>query len=138
VLSGNNAIKANEYINETVLGVEAIRQASQLEKVLQLYRKKLSPTALQDSLASIKKNQASFYKNYDAATDQRVFDTLMPFYMAQSDQIVAPYMKRLKYYAGNNFTSWSNSLFKTGITVSEAKMNQLLDAANPADSSAIK
>lgn len=138
VLSSNNAIKANEYINETVLGVEAIKQAGQLEKVLDLYRKKLSPVALTDSLAKIKRAQAAFYKNYDAGTDQRVFDTLIPFYMAQSNEVVAPAMKQLKYYAGNNYTSWSNSLFKNSITVSEAKMTHLLDAADPADSTAIK
>ncbi len=138
VLKSNQVVTANEYVNEAILGVEAISQAAQLKRILKLYRASLSPEVLQDSLALVKKAMTSFYKNYDPATDQRVFDTLVPFYMEQDPNVVAPALKKLKYNAGNNYTSWSNSVFKNSMIVHPEKMNKLLDDASPADSSSIK
>src|SRR5690606_19731247 len=75
VLKSNKALITREFINETVLGVEAIKQASVLDQVVNLYRSGLAQKTIKDSLKAMSKKQESFYKNYDAATDQQVFDT---------------------------------------------------------------
>lgn len=134
VAGSDNALIANEYTRETVMGVEAVQQSAYLAKVLALYRSRISDAALADSLQKLKTAAAGFYKNYDAATDQKVFHALMPLYMQQGEQVVAPAMKKLFYNAGNNFSSWSNSVYRSGMAADQAKLDQLFDHAQRSDS----
>jgi hypothetical protein len=138
VAGSDNALIASEYHRETVMGVEAIQQSANLKKVLDLYRKGISGPALQDSLSKIKAGMAGFYKNYHPATDHQVFNALIPLYMEQGDQVVAPKMKSLMYNSGNNFRSWGNNVFNNSIVANQDKMYALLDNAHPADSVQIK
>src|SRR5690606_5548188 len=109
-----------------------------LDQVVNLYRRGLAQKTIKDSLKAMSKKQESFYKNYDAATDQQVFDTLIPFYMAQEVDLVVPALKKIKYNAGYNYTSWSNSVFKNSITADAQKMKLLLNSSKPADTLSIK
>ncbi len=138
VLGSDNALIASEYTRETVLGIEAISQASYLAKVLGLYRSNAGAAEVQDSLSKIRTALEGFYKNYDAATDQKVFDVLMPLYMQQGEQVVAPQMKSLMLNSGNNYASWSKNIYNHAYTASPDRVFQLLDRANRADSTAIK
>ncbi len=138
VLGSDNALIASEYTRETVLGVEAIAQAAYLSKVLTLYRSGKGTAETEDSLSKMKTALEAFYKNYDAATDQKVFDALMPLYMQQGDQVVAPQMKSLLKNSGNNYVSWSKNVYNNAYTANPERMLQLLERANPADTTAIK
>jgi len=138
VNGSDNALIASEYTRETVMGVEAIQQSAQLAKVLQLYRSRLSDAALSDSLQRIKKAMDGFYKNYDAATDHKVFAALIPLYMQQGAQVVAPGMQSLLYENGNNYVSWGRNVFHNSITVSQERLNKLLDNARRSDSVLIR
>ncbi|WP_181358363.1 S46 family peptidase [Taibaiella chishuiensis] len=138
VLGSDNALIASEYTRETVLGVEAIAQAAQLNKVLALYRSGPVTAAVQDSLSKIRTALETFYKDYDAATDQKVFDVLMPLYMQQGEQVVAPQMKSLMTNSGNNYASWSKNIYNHAYTASPELVFQLLDRASRADTTAIK
>lgn len=138
VNGSDNAIAATEYIKETVLGVEAIDQSAQLAKVLGLYRSSLAPEKISDSLQKIKMALKGFYKNYDATTDHQVFNALIPLYMEQGSQVVAPKMRDLMYNSGNNTTSWGNNVFSNSLIVSQDKMYTLLDNAQRGDSMLIK
>ncbi|MFT4062521.1 MAG: S46 family peptidase [Edaphocola sp.] len=134
----DNALATLEYTRETVLGVEAIAQAAQIDKLLLLYRKGLGGPALADSLAALRKTANGYFKNYDALTDRKVFDTLMPLYFDQADMTVAPEMKQLFTRNGSNFKSWAANIFNTGYTTDAARMNALLQNAQPSDTAAIK
>lgn len=138
VAGSDNALIASEYTRETVLGVEAIQQSAYLNKILGLYRAKVSGIALKDSLAKIKTAVAAFYKDYDKETDHKVFNALLPLYMEQGDQVVAPKMKSLMYNSGNNFESWGNNVFNNSIVANQDKMEALLDNASSSDSAQIK
>lgn len=138
VAGSDNALIASEYTRETVLGVEAIQQSAYLNKILGLYRAKVSGVALQDSLAKIRTALAGFYKDYDKETDGKVFNALLPLYMEQGDQVVAPKMKGLMYNSGNNFASWGRNVFNNSIVANQDKMNSLLDNAQASDSVKIK
>ncbi len=138
VSGSDNALIASEYTRETVLGVEAIQQSAYLDKVLRLYRSKLSAEALADSLQKIKTAANGFYKNYDAATDHKVFDALMPIYMQQGAQVVAPKMKTLMYNSGNNINSWGKNIFNNSMAVHQDRLNALLDRGQRSDSMLIK
>jgi hypothetical protein len=138
VLGSDNALIASEYTKETVLGVEAIAQASYLDKTLKLYRSDMGAAEIQDSLSKMRTALELFYKNYDAATDQKVFDALMPLYMQQGEQVVAPQMKSLLLNSGNNYVSWSKNIYNHAYTANPERMLQLLDRADRSDSTAIK
>ncbi|WP_118975854.1 S46 family peptidase [Taibaiella koreensis] len=138
VSGSDNALIASEYTKETVLGVEAIQQAANLAKVLTFYRTALPADILSDSLLAIRKKMDEFYKDYDAATDHKVFDALMPLYLMQGDQVVAPRMKTLMYNSGNNPVSWGKNIFSNSIVISQDRMNELLDRAQRGDTALIK
>lgn len=134
ISGSDNALIASEYTRETVLGVEVVQQSAWLQKVMNLYRSNISATELSDTLQKMKAQIAPFYKNYDLATDHKVFEALMPLYMAQGAQVVAPKMKSVFYNSGNNITSWGNNVFSHSIATNMDKMNQLLDNAQKGDS----
>lgn len=138
VNGSDNALIASEYTRETVLGVEAIQQSSVLGRVLTIYRSSLPADVVTDSLQRIKKNLPEFYRNYDAATDHKVFDALIPLYMKQGEQVVAPRMKTLMYNSGNNTVSWGKNVFGNSIAISEEQMTSLLDRAQRGDTALIK
>jgi len=139
VISGSdNALIASEYTRETVLGIELIQQSAFLQKVMNLYRSDMPAVALADSLQKMKAAVNAFYKNYDAATDHKVFNVLMPLYMQQGSQVVAPKMPGIFYNSGNNFTSWGNNVFSHSIALSQDGVNRILDNANRNDSTEIK
>lgn len=138
ISGSDNALIASEYTKETVLGIEAIQQSAYLQKVMNLYRTNISSAALADSLQKMKVAVNGFYKNYDLATDHKVFEALMPLYMQQGVQVVAPKMQGIFYNAGNNYTSWGNSVFRNSIAIKKDEMNRILDNANRNDSTEIK
>lgn len=134
----DNTLIATEYTKETVLGVELIQQSSILDKAMGFYRAHLPQGVLVDSLQLLKKPAIGFYKNYDARTDHQVFDALIPLYMDQGEQVVAPKMKSLLYNSGSNIKSWGNNVFANSIALDQDKLIGILDHADPADSVLIK
>jgi hypothetical protein len=139
VNSSDNALIATEYTRETVLAIEAIQQAGALHKALTYMRdNKLGENALTDSLKAIKKTLSGFYKNYDAATDRKVFMELMPMYMVQENNVVPPQMKKIFYNAGNNYNSWAANIYGQSLVTNATQMYAFLDAASRKDSTVIK
>jgi hypothetical protein len=138
VNSSSKNIAAAEYTNETVNAIELINQSQVLERILNIYRAGINGAALADTLKKLKPNAQKFYKNYDAHTDSKVFESLMPFYMQQGEGVVAPTMKTLLYNAGNNYDTWRKSVYNNSICVNENAFYTLLDHAQPSDSIAIK
>jgi len=139
VNGSDDALIASEYIRESVMGVEIVQQAGTLQKVLNLYRdRSLSDIALKDSLKKIKTIAGNFYKNYDAVTDRKVFQELIPLYMAQEGNAVPPQLRKIYYNAGNNYNSWAGNVYNRSIVADAGKMDRLLDNASRADSTLIK
>lgn len=133
-----NALKATEYIRETVMGVEAVSESKILYQLLHLYRKNAAPAEMQKFFEQSKKQLSSFYKNYDIETDKKVFLALMPIYMNQNDLIVAPELKKVRYDGGNNFKYWADFVFQEAAVINEDKMDDYLENINPADTLNIK
>ncbi len=137
IKGSDNALVASEYTKETVLGVEVVQQSAWLQKAMDLYRSNVSNPALADSLQKLKPKFAGFYKNYDAATDHKVFNVLMPLYMQQEGMVVAPKMKNVMYNSGDNVTSWGNNVFSHSIALNQDEMNKIFDNADKSDSTKI-
>lgn len=111
VESNNTFLRAAESTNETVLGIEIIRQAGTLQRVLDIHRKGITGSALTDTLAKLKKSQDGFYKNYDPELDKTLFAELMPFYYMQPGLAVPDKIKTLYAENGKNFEKWANNVY---------------------------
>lgn len=119
------ALRAEEYIREGALGVELIAQGAAMEKLLQAWRKNN-----QDELKKLHDSWIGFYKNYDAATDEKLFAALMPIFMQEVPQYVpAEFLFGLRANNGD-YSRWARHVFSTSSFSSEARFNALLAAAD--------
>ena len=132
-IAADNLIKQNEYINEAVLAVELIQQASVLDKMLNLYRSRIRGQALQDTLQKIANATAGFYKNYDAPTDKKVFTVLMPLYFEKCSTCVPPTFSQQYSEQGSNYETWANYVFRSMATAQD-NLKNLAASASPDDS----
>lgn len=134
----NNRLRADEYIRETVWGVEALTQTRILQQVLDIYRADLDEGKRADTLRQLLNGATGFYKNYDAATDQKVFEALMPVYLNQTKEIVPYTLKaRLEKYAGN-YSYWAEAVFSNSIVPDARQMTLLLSRSDASDTNRIK
>lgn len=134
----NNKLRATEYIRETLWGVEALDQAKVLQKVLDIYRSDVDDIRKTDSLKRLQKDLVKFYKNYDAALDQKVFEALLPIYLNQTQEIVPYNLKtQLEKYAGN-YNYWAAAVYSNSMIPDARQMTLLLSHSNASDTNRIK
>ncbi|HTO16018.1 MAG TPA: S46 family peptidase [Edaphocola sp.] len=111
VEANNTYLRAHESTNETVLAIEIISKAAELQRIIDIHRKGISGKALTDTLQKLKKGMEGFYKNYEPALDKKLFSVLMPFYYMQPGITVPDGIKRMFAENGKNFDKWGNSVF---------------------------
>jgi hypothetical protein len=138
VESNNAYLRAIESTNETVLGIELIRQASVLQRIVDIHRAKVVGQNLNDTLAKLKKAHDGFYKNYEPEVDKKLFTTLMPFYMMQPGLAVPNTMQQLFAANGNNFDKWAENVFSKSVLTVKGLANEYFDDAKAKDTFAIK
>lgn len=135
--AADNLIKADAYINYGVYGIELVQYGSVLDNMLPLFRAHLSAAALQDTLNKIVTGMHGFYKNYDAATDEKVFTALMPAFFSGAQDWVPLYYSNQYQLNDNDFAAWAQSVYKTSILASESKMQEFVKNATASDSNII-
>ena len=138
VENNNTYLRAIESTNETVLGIELIRQASVLQRIIDIHRAKVSGQTLSDTLEKLKKSQDGFYKNYVPEVDKQLFTTLMPFYMMQPGIAVPNAMQQLMTANGNNFDKWSENVYSKSVLAVKGLANEYYDEPKASDTFAIK
>ena len=130
----NEKLRADEYIKETVLGIELIQQGAILDKMLQCFRTNISDSKLQDTLKKLSNN--GFYRNYDAATDKELFSALMPLYFRNNTDI--PNYYAIAYRAHDRSAKkWANEIYRRSIATGLDKMEAFAAAAHKDDSDKI-
>ena len=136
--AADSALKAAIYIQEAVFGIELIQQASMLERMLRVMRSGLSQQGLEDSLQKLGKGMDGFYKNYDPATDRKLFAALMPVYFQNGgDWVPAGYRRMFDEYGGN-FHTWSNNVYNLSLLADRSKLQAFLSQVTVKDSNRIK
>ncbi len=130
----NDAMRNDEYIKETVLGIELVQQGATLDKMLQCFRSKMPVAQLQDTLKKL--CNKGFYKNYDLATDKQVFRALMPLYFSNSTGMPAYYSRTYRGY-NKNFAHWANDVYRRSAATGIDKMEALAEGAQAGDSTKI-
>jgi hypothetical protein len=121
--SSAGAIRADEYIRETVYGVELIAQGAELDRLLNAIRKHQN-----DMVQSARVGWTGFYKNYDATTDQKVFVALMPMFMKEAQEYVPAYYDFGLRAAGGNYERWARHIYNTSAVTHSARLYALLSA----------
>lgn len=138
VEANNSYLRASEAISETVLGIELVRQAASLQRILNIHRKGISGQALLDTLAKLKPQAEGFYKNYSPEVDKQLFAALMPFYYMQPGLAVPPKFRAMYAENGNSFEKWANNVFGQSSLVFPQSAYRYYDEPEAADTFAIK
>ncbi|NCX94795.1 MAG: S46 family peptidase [Chitinophagia bacterium] len=134
----NNAedlLFVDRHINEDLMAIELLQVAANGEKMLAAFRKAPNALLLEDSLKKYVTALDGFYKNYDPATDQALFEALMPLYIKNcKKQMPDFYVRKHKLYK-KNYKKWAkvvfqNSIFANGLLLKRFAENAYLDDSN--------
>lgn len=132
-IASADVIKANEYVNEAVYAIEAVKQGAELNRMLQVYRAGLKGSALSDSLGKLAKSWNGFFKNYDTKTDKDVFVAMMPLFIKNCPGFVPKVYREQLSQNGNDYSKWADYVFGSIATDAE-KLNKQSQSILPSDS----
>lgn len=132
--AADSLIKTEEYIREAVYGIELVTQGAMLDRLLNSFRAGLSTDQLDDSLNSLLKQYNGFYKNYDDATDKKVFASLMPLFFSNCRDIVPSYYTTEYEVHNGSYESWANDAYNTSLITSMQKLTDFANQAKADDS----
>ncbi|HRP89366.1 MAG TPA: S46 family peptidase [Edaphocola sp.] len=138
VEANNNDLRTIESTNETVMGIEIINKASELQKIINIHRKGITGSALTDTLQKLKKGMQAFYKNYEPALDKKVFEALMPYYFQQPGNTVPIGIKKMYAENGKNFEKWANNVYNKSALTLAPVLFHYYDEPNAKDTLEIK
>ena len=134
----NDALKAETYINEGVMGIELIAQAAVLDKMLKVIESSLPETKKSDSVKKLAKSLNGFYKNYDAATDENLFAVMMPAYIDGMNGNVPDYYKQSLARYANNYNTWANRVYDNSMLTSKETVNNLVEVVSSDDANTVR
>lgn len=136
-VANDKLVRTDEYIKEAVYGIEVISQSAVLDKMLQYFRKGYSGQRLTDSLNKLAAATAGFYKNYDAATDKAVFQTLMPYYVENNMDMLPRRFATMYAERSNSYDEWADHIFTYAMAANKEKLWDFAATATAADSTKI-
>ncbi|WP_242927802.1 S46 family peptidase [Pontibacter vulgaris] len=118
------------YLNEAILGTESLMMAYRLT-ALNNALKSGDAAAAKKAAEDLKPRVDAFFKDYNAATDKKVFASMLKFYNDDiaKDQQPEAFKKLVAKYKGD-FNKLADYVYSNSIVVSEQKMNDFLK--NPA------
>ncbi len=129
-LAADSAVNGNEYIRETVLGIELIQQGALLDDLLARYRKGIDAA----DAGKIKQTWRGFAKNYDFETDRQLFEAMMPLFFEKGGSWIPASYRRMYREHGADFSKWARHVYAQSLLTSGSQFEVLIDRANPADS----
>ncbi|QCR25189.1 serine protease [Pontibacter sp. SGAir0037] len=117
------------YLNEAILGTESLLFAY---RMMPLYNalKSGNEAAAKKAADDIKARAEAHFKDYNAATDKKVFAALLQYYYEDiaKDQQPEAFKNLVKKYNGN-FQKLADHVYNNSFVVAQQKLNQFL--ANP-------
>jgi len=114
--------KATDYFNETVAAVEIIKYANGF---FQLVNAK--PDVFAKKLETFKAGAKSFFKDYNAPTDKKLFTAMLKMYYEDVDKSMHPdvFQTIQSKYKGS-FEKYAEFIFERSIFASETKTMEML------------
>ena len=124
------ADKAKAYLSEALLrGPEIFMFANRAQSLLELLEKpEENKEKIEKISNSIKKSMDDYFKDYDAATDQKVVATMLKLY---ADKNAAQYYP--EFYAGvqkkykGDFTKYAEKLFESSVFDSKEELSAFME-----------
>jgi len=129
----------NSYTNEVFSGAEAISFARSLRSLADLYEKNSSEDAIKIAKTNILAASKEFFKDYNKATDKKLFVIVMTMYGENLDpKWQAPEYIKLKNMCKANFQSVVNKLYDQTVFADEAKYNAFVTGFNKSSVAKLK
>ncbi len=126
--AADKELKAETYITEAVLGVELIAQAGAADRLIGLLQSGVPN--MRDTVIKATAGWAGFFRNYDSATDKRVFAALMPLFMDNcSDYVPGAFKSGLSGAAGD-FGKWADGLWSRSVLADSGRWNAFIRTAD--------
>lgn len=118
---------SRDYITEAAYGVEIVKFANTFTKLQEMLEAKAPKNEIDAQIARLEKTIPSFYKDYNAPSDKKVFAALLSLYYNNIDVKLHPEvfkMVRSKYKG--DFNKYADEVFSKSVFTSEAGVTKAL------------
>lgn len=124
------ATRSSTYIREAGLACELIRQSGRLDELLGMaYDESVEVELVREEADKMLQRMQSFYKDYNAPTDQDVFATLSVFYLENMDEtFIPPYLKKLEKKFKGDREKMAEYVFEKTMLLDKEKLTGILKA----------
>ena len=128
IQSSGELVHANQYIVEALLsGTEIINKSRKFEKYVQIFNSK-DQEKINAAIQEIKESARAFYKDYNAATDQKVAKAMFKIFAENVDKKYHPEVFSLieKKYK-NNFSKYIDMVYEKSFFTDSVKLWKFLE-----------
>lgn len=117
-----------DYFTEAGIASELVRYVNSYKKLVEQSRKDATTKEQIDKMvADLKKGAKGYFKDYNAATDEKITGALLQVYFDRVDPSMHPAIfSTIARSNGKDFTKYAKELFAKSIFASEEKVNALL------------
>lgn len=122
-----NFNKQRDYHNEAILGIEAINAAAMFNEVVGLIAGGKKAADLVKEMDKLKADLKAFYKDYNAATDQKICAAMLKLVSQDvpKEQQASVFEEIQKKYKGD-FVKYADETYSKSVFASQDKVNELL------------
>jgi hypothetical protein len=129
----------NSYTREVMEGAEAVSFARNLRNLADLYDKNASEEAVQTAKTNILASSKESFKDYNKATDKKLFVAVMTLYGQNLDpEWQAPEYIRFKNLCKGDFQAVVDKLYDKTVFADEAKYNAFVTGFNKSSVAKLK
>ncbi len=131
---------AHDYFTEFIYsGPEFIRYAQSFENLVDNFSALSKDKKEQAAIDKLKSSTASYFKNYNPATDRKLFATLFPLYLEGTPENLRPdYLSELQKKYKGNWKLLADVIFEKSWLTDPKRADQLLSKSGSALVSALK
>ena len=119
----------NSYTSEVFNGIEAVVLARRTYELASLYRKGQAPDAqtVSKTKEAISEYAAGFFKDYNRATDQKLFTAMLTLYgETLGSKWLSPEYLKLKQLTGGDFNSIAPGLYDNSVFTDKQRFDSFL------------
>ncbi|MBL7884078.1 MAG: S46 family peptidase, partial [Bacteroidia bacterium] len=117
-----------DYFVEAMLGIEAVNYAFSFNDAVEALASGKKASDIQKNIDRLKNNTKGFFKDFDAATDEKIAAALLKMIATNlpKEQLASIFSEIEKKHKGN-FEKYAQSIYAKSIFVSEEKVNKALE-----------
>ncbi|MBL0340308.1 MAG: S46 family peptidase [Bacteroidetes bacterium] len=121
-------IKVQDYINEAAYGVELLKYARGLNKLAKLSTSEVvDEDSVKIEVTRLLSSSSGFYRNFDVATDKKLFASMMHLYFADIDLTMRPNeLKDIFSKYKGNFSKYADELYSKSAFSDSTKLKSFL------------